>query len=70
MNMNQLANMIMRMFIRKAVNKGMNVGINKVGQMRRPKKTAGGNAPRDTSERDRIRAERRARRAAEEQRSD
>lgn len=81
--MNQILNMFMRLVMRKMMSKGIDAGFKGASGMARRRKQQqqpmgeiddygnptgrSGSAPKDTSERDRIRAERRARRASRQQ---
>lgn len=76
MNMNQILNMFLKLIMRKAMSKGIDAGIKgATGMARGRKKQPMGeiddygnpSQQQDTSERDRIRAERRAKRAARQQ---
>jgi hypothetical protein len=74
--MNQIINMFLKLIMRKVMSKGIDAGIKGATGMARKRKRAPvgeiddyGNptGQQDTSERDRIRAERRAKRAARNQ---
>ncbi len=69
MNVNQIINMVMRIIMRKAINKGIDAGMNRVskGGGGAPKKQRLEDIPPDQmTPKQRVRAERRARRAAEQ----
>ena len=70
MNVNQIINMVMRIIMRKAISKGIDAGVNRVSRSRgAPKKQRLEDIPPDQmTPKQRVRAERRARRAAEQDR--
>ncbi|MEL7127348.1 MAG: hypothetical protein AAF822_13905 [Pseudomonadota bacterium] len=68
MNVNQIINMVMRIIMRKAISKGIDAGMNRATRGRgAPKKQRLEDIPPgEMTPKQRIRAERRARRAAEQ----
>lgn len=62
MNVNQIINMIVRQIMRRLINKGINAGINQASKMGRGGQQS---QPKEMTPRDKIRAERRAARAAQ-----
>ena len=68
MNVNQIINMVMRIVMRKAISKGIDAGVNRMSKGGgAPKKQRLEDIPPDQmTPKQRVRAERRARRAAEQ----
>ena len=69
MNVNQIINMVMRIVMRKAISKGIDAGVSRAtrgrGQPQQKRKLAD-IPPEELPPQQRVRAERRARRAAEQ----
>ncbi|WP_415920746.1 hypothetical protein [Tateyamaria sp. SN6-1] len=69
MNMNQIINMVMRIIMRKAISKGIDAGVSRAtrGRKQQPQQRKLADIPpEEMTPKQRVRAERRARRAAQE----